>query len=350
MNLTILIPAHNEEDVLEAAVRSLMIQTFHWNRLVVVADNCTDSTVGLAESLGCDVFQTVGNIHMKAGALNQALAHILPSLEDEDMVFVMDADGVLDPHFLENAAERLMNERLLGAVGGNFDGMSGGGVVGYLQRNEYSRYKRDTRRLRGKCLVVTGTAALFKVDTLRNVSHARLAGVLPVGDSKGGVYDTSVLTEDNELSFALLHLGYKILSPADCVLLTEVMPTWKKLWNQRLRWKRGAIENCFQYGFTKVTWRYWGRQLMSILGIAVTFLYLASLGVTLLTGGSVHMSPFWMAITGVFVLERVVTVRDRGWVHMLLAATMVEVLYDLFLQLVHTKAYADAMFSKKRSW
>lgn len=128
------------------------------------------------------------------------------------------------------------------------------------------------------------------------------------------------------------------------------MLTWRALWKQRLRWKRGAIENCMQYGFTKVTWRYWGRQLMTALGILVTFIYLFSLGAAFVANGSIHMNLFWSLITVVFVVERVVTVRDRGWKHMLLATTMFEVLYDLYMQSIHAKAYFDVLLSRKRSW
>lgn len=39
------------------------------------------------------------------------------------------------------------------------------------------------------------------------LAAARQGGRLPAGNGHGGVYDTTVLTEDNELTFALLHLG-----------------------------------------------------------------------------------------------------------------------------------------------
>ena len=61
-------------------------------------------------------------------------------------------------------------------------------------------------------------------------------------------------------------------------------------------------------------------------------------------------SLFWLAITGIFVLERVVTIRDRGWKHMLLAATMYELVYDLFLQFIHAKAYVDSALRRERRW
>lgn len=348
--LVALVPAHNEEATIADAVSSLQKQTRAPDRIVVVADNCSDGTVALALAAGAEVFETVGNTDKKAGALNQVLAAVLPELRDQDYVLVQDADSLLDSGFLGAALRHLVADASLGAVGGIFRGSDGGGFVGHLQRNEYARYARDVRRLDGQCLVVTGTAAVLKVETLKKVSQARLSGELPAGDGRGGVYDTSVLTEDNELTFALLHMGYSVLSPKECQLETEVMSTWRDLWNQRLRWKRGAVENCVQYGLTPITWKYWGRQALTFAGVIVTFLYLASIVYALVVVGSISIQPFWLFITLIFVVERVITVKDRGWKQMLISASMYELVFDMFLQFVHAKAYLDAIVAKERKW
>ncbi|TLM83225.1 glycosyltransferase family 2 protein [Pseudarthrobacter sp. NamE5] len=348
--ITVIIPAHNEAVGIGDTLRSLAGQTLAPERVIVVADNCTDATEAISLAAGAEVIRTVDNTDKKAGALNLVLANLLLQGAPEDMILVQDADSQLSPDFIERSVSHLEADPELGAVGGVFSGAEGGGFVGHLQRNEYARYARDVRRLHGKCLVVTGTAALFRVGTLRHVEAARLDGTLPPGNGRGGVYDTSVLTEDNELSFALLTLNYRIMSPADCTLVTEVMPTWRQLWAQRLRWKRGAVENCMQYGWTQVTRPYWGRQALSVVGVLVTFAYVGTVAFALGTGAGLHIQPFWLAVTGVFVIERVVTVRLRGWKYMLAAATMYEMVIDLFLQVVHAKAYADAMFNKKKAW
>jgi biofilm PGA synthesis N-glycosyltransferase PgaC len=347
--LIVVIPAHNEAAGIRGAVDALQNQTYRPSRVVVVADNCIDKTAKLAYWAGAQVLVTKNNSHKKAGALNQVFADLLPQMADHDMVMVVDADSELDPDFLNYAVAKLNADPKMGAVGGIFRGGAGGGLVGLLQRNEYARYARDVARLNGKCLVVTGTAALFRVATLKAVSRGRIAGILPAGDGMGGVYDTSVLTEDNELTFALLHLGYKVLSPKECTLVTEVMPTWRALWKQRERWKRGAIENCVQYGLTRITWRYWGRQLFTMLGVLVTFAYLGTLIYAAAVGGF-QLRPLWVLVTAVFVLERVVTLRYRGWKHMLLAATMYELVLDMFLQFVHAKAFTDALLHRERKW
>jgi cellulose synthase/poly-beta-1,6-N-acetylglucosamine synthase-like glycosyltransferase len=348
--VVVLIPAHNESEGITETVTALSRQTRLPDEIIVVSDNSSDDTADLAEGAGADVTETVGNEYKKAGALNQALSAVLPRLQDDDFVLVQDADSVLDPGFIESALSHLAADERLGAVGGVFRGQDGGGFIGHLQRNEYARYARDVRRLKGKCLVVTGTAAVFRASTLRHVSSARMSHEIPVGDGRGGIYDTTVLTEDNEISFALMHLGYKILSPKGCTLTTEVMPTWRELWNQRLRWKRGAIENCVQYGLTRVTAPYWARQLVTMLGILVTVAYLVTIIWSLIALGTLNIQPFWMALTGVFVVERIITLRDRGMVRQMMAATLYELPFDIFLQVCHGKAYLDSATNRERRW
>ncbi|MEQ4499096.1 MAG: glycosyltransferase family 2 protein [Nocardioides kribbensis] len=355
--LVALLPAHDEEVGLPPALRSLAGQTRPPDRVVVIADNCTDRTEEVARELGAEVLTTVGNRHKKAGGLNQALDLLLPTLDDTDLVLVMDADSLLESRFLEVARATLDGSRPLsrrhrkelGGVGGTFQGGPGGGLVGLFQRNEYARYARDVRRLQGKALVLTGTASVFPVRVLREVRAARLAGVLPDRSGAGGVYDTHVLTEDNELSLALMHLGYGIAAPAGCTLETEVMTTWRALAQQRARWKRGALENIVDYGLTRITAPYWGRQAMSALGVLATVLYLATLVWGVVAGITLH--PFWLAASLVFALERVVTVRSRGWRQQLLAAPLVvEMVYDVFLQLVQAQAMAQSALRRERRW
>lgn len=345
--LVVVVPAHDEERRIGETLAALRRQSVPAERVVVVSDNSTDRTQAIAEAAGATVLTTEGNSARKAGALNQALRWLLPQLDADDIILVQDADSVLDDRFTEHGLRYLRAG--YGAVGGVFRGGPGGGFVGHLQRNEYARYARDVARMDGKCLVITGTAAMFPVGVLRAVSAARLDGSLPAGDGQGGVYDTTVLTEDNELTFALLHLGHRVVSPAECALETEVMESWRDLWRQRLRWKRGAVENLVQYGMTRVTWKYWARQAFTALGVLVSLLYLSVLAVSAATG-SMHFAPLWLWLSLIFVVERVVTVSHRGWWRMLLAASMYELLLDYFLQACHAKAYFDALRRADRAW
>ncbi len=349
--LLAVVPAHNEGSQIGMTIEALQNQSLRPDLIVVAADNCTDDTVEVASSYpGVRVVRTVDNVHKKGGALNQ----IIDLLQEEgelttsDALLVQDADSVLDAQFLRTAVLRLAQGDV-GGVGGTFFGQEGGGLVGMFQRNEYARYARDVGRLHGNVLVLTGTATVFRAGVFDHVRWARSEGVLP--GAADTVYDTNVLTEDNELTLALLHLGYQIISPIECRLSTDVMGSWGDLARQRLRWKRGALENLLDYGWTPITRHYWGRQLLSLVGVLVIFTYLATIVWSLVTVGSVTVSPLWLAVTAFFVLERIVTVRARGRRHMLLAATLVvEMAYDVFLQAVQAVAFVQAATKQEKKW
>jgi len=341
VRVTALIPCHNEEDLVWRSIQSLVLQTQPPDRVVVIADNCTDGTARIARFCGVEVWETVDNPHKKAGALNQALTCLLPKLDPSDAVLVLDADSFLDERFIECAEQRLQ-ESGMGGIGGTFRGRDGGGLVGMMQRNEYTRYARDVRRLKGKALCLTGTATLFSVEALRRVSDSR---------ASGEVYDTTALTEDFEISLTLQHLGYRILAPRECTLTTEVMETWRDLARQRLRWKRGAMENLIRFGLTRVTLEHWARQIWTLIGTFVIVIYLATLVWAILVIHDLSVHLLWIAVSGVFIVERGVTVRKRGWKQVAVASVLVaEMPFDLFLQAVHLRAWWQTILGSERTW
>ncbi|WUI00267.1 glycosyltransferase family 2 protein [Spirillospora sp. NBC_00431] len=347
MRVTVLIPAHNEAKQITETIASLRRQERPPDHIIVIADNCTDATAAFAQLCGVEIVGTRGNKHKKAGALNQVLDRFLPIFGPDDAIMVMDADSALDPGFIRHGVDYLASGRYA-AVGGTFTGKPGGGAVGMFQRNEYARYARDVRRLQGKALVLTGTATIFRATTLQEVVAARRGRRLP---GLPHVYDVRVLTEDNELTLAILHLGFRILCPKECTLTTEVMPTWRDLARQRLRWKRGALENLIDYGWTPITRPYWARQLLSLIGILVITAYLSSLVYSAIWLGGIRISPLWAGVTIIFMVERVVTVRRRGPVQMALAGTIVvEMIFDVFLQIVQARAFWQAAWRKERKW
>lgn len=347
-SITVLIPAHNEEAALPAALAALRWQTLQPSRVVVVADNCTDGTVLVARGAGADVLVTESNTDKKAGALNQALAMLLPRFRDDELVLVMDADSMIVPTFLAVAAERLLADTGVGAVGGVFYGEPGGGLVGALQRNEYARYAREIARKKGRAVVLTGTACLFAAPVLRAVAAAR-GDRLP--GRPGSVYDTLALTEDNEITLAIKTLGWAPRSPRQCGVLTEIMPSWPALWKQRLRWQRGAVENLRHYGFSRVTAPYIGKQLVTYAGIAAVTLFLAATVVFAAVGWLGLPQGVWLVLPALFVTERIWTVRRQGIRAMALAAPLVlEFTYDLFQQAIYVRAALDTLAGRAATW
>ena len=348
VTVTVLIPAHNEEASLPETIDSLLRQPRPPERIVVVADNCTDATVQVARRLGVEVVESQGNTDKKAGALNQVLRRLLPDQGDNDVVMVLDADTRLDDGFMEAAVARFTADRALMAIGGLFYGEQGAGVLGQFQRNEYSRYSRDIRRRRGRVFVLTGTASMFRPEALRTVARYRGSGI---PGTTGDVYDTAALTEDNELTIALKSLGALMGSPSECTVVTEVMPTWRALWNQRLRWQRGALENLAAYGLTPTTFRYWAQQLGIGYGVIALVTYIVLIALTVLSVSSWVWFPFWMSLGLLFAVERVVTVWDGGWRARALAVTLLpELVFAAFLDAVYVHAVTQILFGRRAAW
>lgn len=348
VSFTVLIPAYNEEASLPATLTSLLSQSHRPERIIVVADNCTDNTASIARGFGLEVYVTQGNTQKKAGALNQVLAMILPDQGDNDIIMVLDADTTLDAGFFESGIARFERDRALMAIGGLFYGEPGAGLLGQMQRNEYVRYSAQLNRRRGKVFVLTGTATMFRSRAMREVARNR--GIILPG-TRGDVYDTHALTEDNELTIALKTLGALIISPATCTVVTEVMPTLRALWVQRLRWQRGALENIGAYGITPPTLRYWAQQL----GIGYSVIALTSfLSLILITLLALHIwiwFPFWLGLGVVFTIERVVSAWKGGWPARLLAVTVIpELFFDMFLNLIYIKGIIDITRGRQGSW
>lgn len=348
VTVTVLIPAHNEEASLGATIASLFSQSHRPERVIVVADNCTDSTVAIARQHDVEVIESVDNTHKKAGALNQAMSQILPDLGENDVLMVMDADTSLDPGFLAAAVTRLTDDRALMAVGGLFYGDESRGLLAQCQRNEYIRYGREIRRRRGLVFVLTGTASLFRPRALRAVAASR-GHFIP--GTTGDVYDTTSLTEDNELTIALKSLGALMISPVKCTVVTELMPTWRTLWAQRLRWQRGALENLGAYGMTPQTFRYWVQQLGIGYGVIALGAYFTLMAIMMLAQDSWVWFPFWVGLGLIFMVERVVTVWKGGWKARLLGATLFpELVFAAVLNLVYVKGIFDIALGRSAKW
>ncbi len=352
--IVVLIPAHNEEKLIGAALASLAAQTRVADEVIVVADRCTDGTWTVANSLGATVRVTLDNDEKKAGALNQMLSHLLPRLDPQDAVLVMDADSTISADFLEVAEQKLREphgrRRPVGGVGGIFHGDPVSGLIERLQENEYLRYTEEIGRRQGRADVLTGTATLFSVQALRDVCDARRSGHVP-GGRDIYVYDVKAQTEDNELTLALKHLGYRCVSPRQCAVGTEVMPSVSRLYLQRLRWQRGAIENISTYGVTRHTLPYIFKQVLTYLGIAFVPFFWTVLAYTWLSNGQMPWSWFWVGVGGLIALERVWAVRKGGWKPLLIAATLLpEIIYDQFLHVVYVKSGTDIVTNARERW
>jgi 1,2-diacylglycerol 3-beta-glucosyltransferase len=108
--LVVLIPAHDEQDGIQATLASLAACSYpadRW-RTVVIADNCADRTADRAREAGVEVWEREDPAHRSKGfALAWALRRLQSAGEQFDAVVMLDADCLVSPNLLSAIGARM---------------------------------------------------------------------------------------------------------------------------------------------------------------------------------------------------------------------------------------------------
>jgi len=104
-SVAILMPAHNEAAGITTAIASVLPQLRPGDRLLVVADNCSDDTAGVARAAGAEVAERHEPLRRGKG---YALDFGVRALESRPpaIVVVMDADCIIEEGSLERLVRR----------------------------------------------------------------------------------------------------------------------------------------------------------------------------------------------------------------------------------------------------
>ena len=103
MNVSILVPAHNEAAVIRKLLASLRQLDYLPDLLtpLVIADNCTDETATIARAAGARVLERTSETERAKGyALRYALEQLAAAGEVYDAYVIVDADTVFATGFL----------------------------------------------------------------------------------------------------------------------------------------------------------------------------------------------------------------------------------------------------------
>src|SRR5262245_15751555 len=101
--VAVLVPAHNERAGIDATIHDVTAQLRPGDRILVVADNCTDDTAAVAASAGAEVVERRDLARIGKGfALDYGLQHL--RAEPPEIVIFIDADCRLRPGAIEQLA------------------------------------------------------------------------------------------------------------------------------------------------------------------------------------------------------------------------------------------------------
>jgi cellulose synthase/poly-beta-1,6-N-acetylglucosamine synthase-like glycosyltransferase len=109
-SIVVLMPAHNESLVIAKPIEAILKQLTHQDRLLVVADNCTDDTADIARGLGAGVVErSHQELRGKGYALDFGCQHLRES--PPEVVIIIDADCMVAEGVIGQLAKACISEK-----------------------------------------------------------------------------------------------------------------------------------------------------------------------------------------------------------------------------------------------
>ncbi|MFF0945314.1 glycosyltransferase [Kocuria sp. CPCC 205300] len=309
MKIVALVPAYNESASIGTTIQAILDQDRPADRVVVIPNGCTDDTAEVARRYPVTVLELPQLEHRKSEALNRAWARYG---QDADVVVCVDADTWLPPNAFAEWAGEFTDRPSLGGSSSKFT-MQAPDLLSRLQKAEFATWT-DTSLRRGTTHVLAGTGCAISGPALREVA-AR--------DDREGPWCYTSATEDFELTYRLRELGYFCQVSPHVRAYTDSMKDLKSLWNQRLKWQVGTIEDLLTFGMNRLTLRDWGQQAMGLMNAALKLLWIVVL-VGFAAIGDLQFILFWWLLPLLFValdVKRAMRIPHRDKTDLLIAAS-----------------------------
>lgn len=225
----VVVPAHNEEMVIERTLHSLqgMFYPKEMVDIIVVADNCTDRTADIARSSGAIVLERIDPIQRGKGyALRWCFDNLLKSIRGYEGIVVIDADSAVSRNFLqvmnyylEHDAKAIQASDLVAPASESWS--SEATRLGFTLYN----YVRPLgRRVIGCSSGLRGNGMCFATDTLRKYPWQAFS-----------------LTEDLQYGLDLVLNDVQTVFAPEAMVLATMPADPANAESQRARWEAGRL-------------------------------------------------------------------------------------------------------------
>ncbi len=229
-SVSVLIPAYNEEDTLDKTINSVLAMDYPKGLLeVIVINDCSaDRTKATAKKFGARIKLLSNSENRgKAYSLNRGIGEA-----KGELIACLDADSVVE----KDIAKKMVGyfeDKKIGAVTPALGVYRTRNFLEKIQHVEYllNVFLRKTLAIMDAVHVTPGVFTLYRKDILKEV----------------GGFEEGNLTEDMEIALKIHKAGYKIENNMNAKSYTYCPDKWKSLFNQRIRWYRGAIKNSIKY-------------------------------------------------------------------------------------------------------
>jgi cellulose synthase/poly-beta-1,6-N-acetylglucosamine synthase-like glycosyltransferase len=292
--VSILIPAHNEDQVIRKLLQQMAQLTYPKSKLevIMIDDASSDDTGKIADEYSKYIgFIKVLHRDLKEGGKGKAAAlNAGFKISKGEIILCFDADYLPQREIVEKLVQPFSDSR-----------------VGAVQGRPVVLNEPDN--------ILTRLIALERISGYRVDQEARdNLGLIPqFGGTVGGFrrciledlggFDEKMLTEDTDLTFSIVLAGFKVRYVGEAECYEEAVDTWKAYWRQRHRWARGHMQVCFKHSFNVLRSKKLifkekidGLLLLHIYFMPIlTFLSLA-LGIPLILYGSSIAGMLWFTV------------------------------------------------------
>lgn len=265
--ICVIIPAHNEEDVIYDTVKDLFINQNYPHNLFdvyVIVDNCTDKTAELAKKAGATVFTHIDNNpkhHMVGYALKYGLKELLKidEVKHYDFMIRLDADNHINKEFFN-----LMN-----------DAYNSGAKIARPYESALNMTQNSFTKACGLYYIFDSRCSSRVRERLHLDAHVNGPGSLTDFDiiRKIGGYDTTTMCEDTEFNWKRMFEKVECHYVEDAVVYEDLPSTLKDTYYRNKRLGAGNTRLFFKY--TPKLWFYTFKNLnLSFIENWLTYIFI----------------------------------------------------------------------------
>jgi 1,2-diacylglycerol 3-beta-glucosyltransferase len=279
--VTIMIPAHNEDSVIESTIETVFTLDYPNYEVIVIDDRSTDNTANVIKSLEAKyngrlrtLIREKDAFPGKSAVLNDAL-----KLAKGEAILVFDADAQTEKDFLTKLVYELQPKD-----------------VGAVQARKVVKNK-DTNWLT-KCQnneMTIDTSCQISRDAVKGAVELRGNGELIKREALEDVggWNNYTITDDLDLSTKLHIKGWDVRFCQDAIVYEEGIMYLSPLYRQRRRWLEGTIRRYLEY--------FWGIFTSKKMSLRVKVDWVAYI--------SQFIMPAWFIIE-IFILLAKIIVKD----------------------------------------
>lgn len=233
----VLIPAHNEENVIGNLLESIGMIDYpaELYDVYVIADHCTDLTERIAKNYSVNLLSYNDKLpSSKARALNLATYDILSMNKEYDAFCYLDADSLVHPDFLKAMSGALEDGQLV-IQGMQIPKNKKESLISMIVSSGQfitNNFFQKPKEFLGLSATLHGKGMCFSIDIVKKFR-----------------WDEKCLTEDLEMQMRVINEGIRIHWCEDAIVYDEEPVFISQYIKRSIRWTRGSLDTAKKHAF-----------------------------------------------------------------------------------------------------